>query len=953
MNFNPFARRKKKSSQAKMPAASSDGYAADAAYGNEGRVTAATDVDTSIVSLDRGFMGFFSEGFRRLNPDDLAGKKGLAIYARMRIDEQVKAAVTFKRDAIISRGWTFEFDEDSKLSDTEKAKRKRVVEQIVRRMPGTFVDSLNQIATGREFGFSLTEKVYQPVEIDGAQYVGVKALLGRDPCTFNFYTDKYGSLVRCEQEAAAERIPIDLAKFVHYVHNPEFDHYFGRSDLREAYRSWYFKNEMIKFWGLYMEKMGGGLVVASITAESNIQPNSVQYRELTTALAQVKASASVLLPKGVTAQVVFPQSSDAFEKACTWHDLAIAKALLVPNLAGVSHTGQTGAYSQAQSQMESFAWTLAADAARMESCIDEQLFSDLAEQNWGDGEYPCFKFKPLSGEMLRWIIDTWCKLVTAGTVIPTDLDEARLREILEMPPRDDKTPPLVDPNEEAQRQHELAVAEATGTAPAVGPGQGGKAPTGGAPAQGKGAAPTPKAGAPGKDKAGAPPTAVAKRDAKRLLDWLDKSDGVRSHNAITMGFDPNQPRDPDGKWGDGVGEPPAGSLDVTHAPAISAAAAKKLTIQETTAHLASRGLKLEGLQPRASDGYKGRYKITDRNGNSKEVSADHIKDLLTGKTGVTRHGAITPRDARLAIASARERVDFAVIDRKQMMMHTALTAELSTLVARAVAKELGSDDDLAKLTDADTQDIGQWQLPAIIVGRLKVTWQRALQEAWSLGKDQARAEVRKTKKVINIRFADLRDKAAAHMEANGFRMAGNVSDGVRAVIQAELLNSVKNGRSPPQTRTAIWDRLTAKGFSSREAVRSAETDEGVLRALDALWVDDESQAAHYLDTLARTNLFEAMNEARYAEFTDPALQDFVRAFRYSAILDDRTTDICSALHDHVYESGNPLWDEYRPPNHYNCRSILVPITALDMEDGVWDGEESEEPTVEPQEGFGA
>jgi SPP1 gp7 family putative phage head morphogenesis protein len=119
-----------------------------------------------------------------------------------------------------------------------------------------------------------------------------------------------------------------------------------------------------------------------------------------------------------------------------------------------------------------------------------------------------------------------------------------------------------------------------------------------------------------------------------------------------------------------------------------------------------------------------------------------------------------------------------------------------------------------------------------------------------------------------------------------------------------------------------------------------------------LWKDTEEAAAAYLDTVARTNLFAAMNEARYAEFTDPALGDFVVALRYSAVLDEHTTDICTALHEHVYRTGNPLWDDYRPPNHFNCRSVLVPITQLDMEDGAWDGEESDTPSVEPQEGFG-
>jgi uncharacterized protein with gpF-like domain len=58
------------------------------------------------------------------------------------------------------------------------------------------------------------------------------------------------------------------------------------------------------------------------------------------------------------------------------------------------------------------------------------------------------------------------------------------------------------------------------------------------------------------------------------------------------------------------------------------------------------------------------------------------------------------------------------------------------------------------------------------------------------------------------------------------------------------------------------------------------------------------------------------------------------------------------MHDRVFKTDNDVWDDYRPPNHYNCRSLLIPITQTDVEAGDWDGKESEVPDVEPQAGFG-
>jgi len=778
-------------------------------------VPAAPAADTRIVSLERSVFGGVAGGMQRINPDDLAGKKGLSIYAKMRHDEQVKAACVFVRDAILSRGWAFEFDAQSQLSDDEKALRARVMEQMIEGMAGAFVDSLNVISTGREYGYSMTEKVYHNVEVDGKQYVGLKSLLGRDPETFNFYTDPYGELQRVEQVAAGQRVEIDLAKFVHYVHNPEFDRYFGRSDLREAYRSWYAKNELLKMWLAGAEKLGGGMLVASIAPDANIQNNSTAYTQLQQVLSTAKSASAVLLPPGVTATVIFPQNLNGFREAVEYFDLAIAKALLVPNLLGVSNAGQTGSFSQSQTQLESFAWRLKADADRLEACLNDQLFKDLGDLNWGDGQYPWFTFKPLSSEALRYLIDTWTKLIGAGAVIPTEIDEQRLREILEMPPREEGDKTLAEVKMDTM--------------------------------------PAPLAGAAG----------------EQATD--DESDEE----------DENEAEDEDS----------------------------------------------EEEEPAAQD---------------------------------MRRFALTAREARLALASARERVDFAVIDRKQATMAATLAGDLSLAVARSVQRLLGDDANLAALTDDDPSDIASVELQGVDVGRMKTQFQKALADAWAMGRAMAQREIRKLgKREAFVRnaahFADLRDKAAQFFEANSFRMAGNVADGVRALIQAELQNSVKFGRSPEQTREAIWTRLVSKGFSSREAARTivegGPSDAGILRALDALDLDTEEQAAHYLDTLSRTNLFESMNEARYAEYTDPALDGFVVALRYSAILDERTTQVCEHLHDKVFRTDSETWDEYRPPNHFNCRSVLIPITQIDVQDGLWDGTESDEPSIAPQEGF--
>lgn len=57
--------------------------------------------------------------------------------------------------------------------------------------------------------------------------------------------------------------------------------------------------------------------------------------------------------------------------------------------------------------------------------------------------------------------------------------------------------------------------------------------------------------------------------------------------------------------------------------------------------------------------------------------------------------------------------------------------------------------------------------------------------------------------------------------------------------------------------------------------------------------------------------------------------DEVIGFLYSAVMDDRTTDICRKLDGQTRAIDDTVSAKFDPPNHFNCRSILVPISASD------------------------
>lgn len=788
-----------------------------------------------VASWEDSFFSLGGKNFPKYNPDSLVGSKGLKIYERMRNDDQVKAVMQFKRDAITARGWSFVYDQRSTLSEVERKKRIGVFTEIFQKIQGGFEDALNAILTGRDFGFSMTEKVLTSIEVDKTEYVGIKMLFTRKPSTFEFQTDEYGVLQEVYQCVGGKRQELDMTRFIHYVHAPEFDRHFGRSDLREAYRPWYIKERIGDYWVLWLERFAGGFLMIKRPSDSVITPNSNEYTSLQEVLQNLHGASGVILPRGVEAELVMPTTTDAFEKAMVFWDLAIARSILVPNLLGLSHTGQTGAFAQSQTQMSAFIWTCKSDATRIQATIDDQLVKTIGDYNFSDGQYPSFRFNEMDMEFIKWLVEKWSTLV-GKVVISTEADEAHFRKLLGMPERKEEDEPLQDPMQAEETQRAVDQQE------------------------------------------------------------FDNQMTVRQQD---------------------------------HAEQQAANAERFSRIERS----------LENIS----------VLLTARDDGTSRVMPLPGRDP---HSTVVPHGPL--RTATFSqFSSAVMRVHFSVIEQRQETAAEQLTAQIATQIAKAVKRLLGDDQHLTELTDDNLEDVASIELSGAEKSRLQGTYKRALGETYSEGLATARNELERAagNTFSNRRrsFASIRDKAASYFDVNSYRMAGNVSDATRAIIQQELQQSIKVGRSPEQTRQSIWLRLLEKGMTSFDAVKQNETDEAVMSALEDLGVGDEITAASYLDTLSRTNLFEAMNEARYAEFTDPELEGFVEALEYSAILDDRTTDICTNLDNSVYNADSDIWNEFRPPNHYNCRSLLIPITKIDG----WDGQESQPPNVTPQAGFGA
>lgn len=159
--------------------------------------------------------------------------------------------------------------------------------------------------------------------------------------------------------------------------------------------------------------------------------------------------------------------------------------------------------------------------------------------------------------------------------------------------------------------------------------------------------------------------------------------------------------------------------------------------------------------------------------------------------------------------------------------------------------------------------------------------------------------------------------AAKWMREKEFYVTDLLDKTVTANVRGILVNALKTGELNGAVADKIWN-----------AFEAYIGDPNVLKGGEPL-------SPARLETIVRTNLTEAYNHGRMMEYTDEDMLPFLNGIRYSAILDERTTPVCSFLDGKVFTPMDPDLTDLLPPNHFNCRSIVVPIVvgeAIELDD---------------------
>jgi SPP1 gp7 family putative phage head morphogenesis protein len=379
-----------------------------------------------------------------INPSVLIQRKSFRIFDQIRLDEQVKAALTFKKLAVLSTGWLVE----SPPGQPEDWEVTQFVRDALNGMDGSFKNALRQILVAFDYGFSVTEKIYE--KRDGSDKLWIKSLNTVAPHDIRFQTNEFGTLLGIQQTGNKDPVAngsqgvapktMPLEKFLVFSWDQEFGNWYGRSDLEAAHRAWLMKDQSYIWMGMMLERFGVPPIL--IHYDSVALPVESQTK-LAAAFRAFQSGLAALLPRSdkadslkVETVEMAGQVSTVFVPSINMNDQHIAKAILLPGLLGLTADATEGSLARSGTHFNVF--LMVCEFARellAEVVIQEQLIRQLVDLNFvvKDEDYPQFKLLPISDDLHADMLLAWGTLTGQKVVISTPADENHIRKQMKFP----------------------------------------------------------------------------------------------------------------------------------------------------------------------------------------------------------------------------------------------------------------------------------------------------------------------------------------------------------------------------------------------------------------------------------------------------------------------------------------------------------------------------------------
>lgn len=363
--------------------------------------------------------------FAPYNRDDLYQKAGdHSIYEDMLNDDQVSVALRLKKDLVIGSGYEFVAEEDNQddiVDDLNVAFREDP--------DRPFEDMLDEILTAYEFGFSISEKIFQH-RPDGS--LTLRNLKTRHPDTWLLYQSPQGEVIKYEQSSSGGDLDVNPRSIIHYINNPRFDNPYGTSDLRPAYEAWFVKRQIIRYLGIFLEKHASPVPVGRFDKNAPVAARDALLK----VLKKLQQATALVAPKEVDLQFLESRSNgEAYHKAIALFNLFIGRSLFIPDLLGFtgSETGG-GSFALGKEQMQVFFKHIKRRRRILEELINKHIVKPIVISNHGFiDNFPKFQLQPISDSEAIELATTWLEAVKGKVYKPSEQEINHFRSLTKFP----------------------------------------------------------------------------------------------------------------------------------------------------------------------------------------------------------------------------------------------------------------------------------------------------------------------------------------------------------------------------------------------------------------------------------------------------------------------------------------------------------------------------------------
>jgi hypothetical protein len=857
------------------------------------------------------------------NPDSLLGRKGFPIYDQMRIDDQIKACLTLKKFATLAPNYEIvpasNDEQDIEVAD--------FVQFAFDKMQGSIIDSVLEIMTALDYGYSITEINYKEITTGIHKgKIGLKSLKTKQPYYYRFAVDEFSNLLKngVVYDKGGKENYYPTSKFLIFSYQKEFGNHYGTSDLRPAYRGYWSKDVLIKMWNIYLERFANPTVIGKY--KSNDPSGRTNLRNILDNLTSKTSITHRMDEYDIGILESTRSSTNDFNSALNFYNKAIARSILIPDR--LMAEGDTGAYSQAKVHFDVFLWVIQKLRQDIEETVmNEQLIKRLVSYNFSNvQELPKFVFNPMTDDQKIELQNLFVTAVEKGVVIPTLEDENVLRRQLNFPEKDleketEETEIDETPDEEVIEEEETVTANKyspVDTKPTEAMKEEAE----------RGLAWRKEFNRGGTAVGVARANQLSNRQnlsvdtVKRMFSYFSRHEVDKKGKGFNRGDDgyPSAGRIAWALWGGDAGFSWSRRIVnhlKNHSEDFDRDAGLKNKVEQHNEKYGDTKTKKAtlGMLKKVYDRGIGAFNTNPASVRSGRFrSGRHDTDLFPeGHPLRTEQKENTHK--HFAKTSAEKRVDFKKIERSL----DRLDKEFEEEVHKVMSKQMEAVQTYVR----NKMDKNEFDFTAIDNLDLKYkqdlikVFEKGYTDSYTIGRKEARESLPKNFLKTKIGTGILTSGFTRYFKSKARLDVKKITNTLTNNMSTILLDSLVKGKSIPKTTIAIQQGFNPYIADGTEI--SAKTG--------------KVMTGYRTTAIVRTANLGAYNYGRREVGDDKDVKDFIIGYQLSAVLDNETSEVCelvAEIEPQIRKEDEGLLNDLTPPLHYNCRTILVFMTKDDL-----------------------